>query len=83
MDVLNAIEKRFSCRSYIDKKIPEKHITTILDAAIKAPNAGNLQVWRFVIVAEEEIKVILMQSCLQQNWMLIAPIFIVVCAELE
>ncbi|MCD4666478.1 nitroreductase family protein, partial [archaeon] len=48
-----------------------------------APNAGNLQVWRFVIVDDEEVKVKLMQSCLHQDWMLKAPIFIVVCADLE
>ena len=81
MDVFKAIEDRFSCRSYNGKKIHENYIKKILDAGVKAPNAGNLQCWRFFIIDSEEKKEELCKSALRQKWMMQAPVFIVVCGD--
>ena len=83
MDIGKAIDGRFSCREFKNKKISEKDINKILEAGIKAPNAGNLQCWKFVIVNKEEIKGLITKAALDQRWMMQAPIFIVVCSDLK
>jgi len=82
MDLFKAIENRFSCRSYINKKIKENHLHKIMDAAIKAPNGGNLQAWRFIIVDDIIKKEELVKAALDQRWMSQAPILIVICGDL-
>jgi nitroreductase len=54
MDFSKLLEQRRSVRDYEDKKVPLELIQEILDDAIKAPNAGNMQLWRFVIVNNKE-----------------------------
>ena len=36
--------------------VPEEIITQILDAAIRAPSAGNSQHWGFVVVRDPEVR---------------------------
>lgn len=83
MNIEKLIEERFSCRSYKDKKISDKILNKILEAGIKAPNAGNLQVWRFVVVNKENIKEQITKAALDQRWMMQAPVFVVVCSDLK
>lgn len=50
MDFFELLEKRRSVRDYEDRAVPMELIQEIIGDAIKAPNAGNMQLWRFVIV---------------------------------
>lgn len=36
--------------------IPEADLEAMLDAAIQAPNGGNLQLWHFVVVTDAELR---------------------------
>jgi nitroreductase len=36
--------------------VPEETLTRILDAAIRAPSAGNAQNWAFIVVREAEVR---------------------------
>ena len=83
MNISKAIEERFSCRTYKTKKISDKSLNKILEAGIKAPNAGNLQAWKFVVVSKEDVKEQLTKASLDQRWMMQAPVFIVVCYDLK
>jgi nitroreductase len=56
MAVLEAIRKRYSCRTYQDKAIEQEKLNTILEAARLAPSAKNLQDWRFVVVTDKKRK---------------------------
>jgi len=56
MIVLEAIRRRYSCRSYQDKPIEQEKLDTIFEAARLAPSAKNMQDWRFVVVTDKEIK---------------------------
>jgi nitroreductase len=56
MMVLEAIRKRYSCRSYQDKSIERDKLDCILEAARLAPSARNMQDWRFVVVTDKTIK---------------------------
>ena len=43
MDFLKLAEKRYSCKSYSDKKVSEEQLLRILEAGRLAPTAKNLQ----------------------------------------
>ncbi|MDH5806267.1 MAG: nitroreductase family protein [Candidatus Methanomethylicaceae archaeon] len=81
MDVFECIKKRRSIRSF--KKIPIKYedLMKILNAAILAPSAGNIQPWEFIIVTRQDLKEELAEAALGQYWMLDASVIIVVCAR--
>lgn len=56
MELLNAIKNRRSVRKYINKKIPDKILRKIIDAARRAPSASDKQDWRYIIVTDIKIK---------------------------
>ena len=47
------VQKRVSVRSYKPDPVPPHHLERILEAARQAPNAGNQQPWRFLVVQEK------------------------------
>jgi nitroreductase len=50
MTVVEAILKRYSCRSYADRAVEDEKLAQVFEAARLAPSAKNLQDWRFVAV---------------------------------
>ena len=74
---------RRSIRRYKDKEIPLETIAEIIDLASYAPSSGNIQNWRLVVVTNTETRHEIMESCLQQGWMMEAPVFIIVCNDYE
>ncbi len=56
MKVIEAIQKRYSCRTYQDKPVEQEKLDQIFEAARQAPSAKNLQDWRFVVVTDKKIK---------------------------
>ena len=36
--------------------IPDEDVTTILNAAIRAPNGGNLQPWHFIVITDARLR---------------------------
>ena len=83
MEVFDAIRTRRSIRKFKDKQVPWDNIVTIMQAGKYAPNAGNLQNWKFIVVKSDANRKAITKACLQQEWMEQAPIFIVVVAEPE
>jgi SagB-type dehydrogenase family enzyme len=81
MDVFEAIRTRRSIRKYKDKEIPWDNVVTIMQAGKYAPNAGNLQNWKFIVVKTDGKRKAITRACLQQDWMEQAPVFIVVVAD--
>jgi len=56
MTVLEAISKRYSCRSYQERPIEQEKLDSLFEAARLAPSAKNTQDWRFVVVTDKETK---------------------------
>lgn len=52
--LFEAIDSARSLRRFKPDPVPEALITRILDAAIRAPSAGNAQNWAFVVVRDPE-----------------------------
>ena len=54
MDFIEIAKKRYSVRSYKDKKVEEEKLQKILEAAHVAPTAANLQPVRLIVVQSSE-----------------------------
>ncbi len=54
MDFLDLAEKRYSCRSYADKKVEQEKIDKILKAANLAPTARNQQPVKLKVISSPE-----------------------------
>ena len=54
LDVFEAIHTARALRRLKPDPVPENLITRILDAAIRAPSAGNAQNWAFIVVRDPE-----------------------------
>lgn len=82
MNVDEAIRQRRSSRSYSEKEVKHEHLVKVLNAGRHAPSSGNVQNWVFVIVKNEEKKREIAKACLNQIWMVQAPVHIVICNDL-
>lgn len=83
MTVREAVENRYSVRSYQDKPVEEDKLARVLEAARLAPSAGNRQEWRFVVVRDADTRHKLMEAANGQAFLATAPVLIAACAEGE
>jgi nitroreductase len=61
MDIMDTIYERRSVREYTDQPIDKNILEKLLDAARWAPNGGNQNPWRFIVVTSEAQKKLLLQ----------------------
>lgn len=83
MELIEAIKTRRSVRGFTNKPINDDTIKHIIEMGNLAPSAGNLQPRDFVVVKDENIKKQLAQAALNQNFIIQAPVVIVVCANMK
>lgn len=83
MTVYDAIRKRKSVRSYLDKPVEEEKLTRIFAAVRLAPSAKNTQEWRFVVVRERALREALYSEASPQEFVRQAPVLIACCAETD
>lgn len=83
MTVLEAIRKRYSCRSYKEKPIDQEKLDQLLEAARLAPSARNMQDWRFVVVTDKEKKRQLAAAANNQKFLEQAGAVIVACTTAD
>lgn len=84
---LELVEKRKSCRDYLEKPVPDEAIQKCLEAARFAPSACNKQPWRFVIVNDksriDKIAEKALLPGIPMPWLKKAPTIVVLCSELS
>jgi nitroreductase len=56
IDVFEAIHTARSLRRFRPDPVPKALISRVLDAAVRAPSAGNAQNWAFVVVRDPELR---------------------------
>jgi len=83
MDVMEAIKRRYSVRSYQDRAVEEEKLNSILEAARLAPSASNRQEWRFIVVRDKNIRQRLMKAARNQAFVGQAPVVIACCASTD
>ena len=83
MDAMEAIISRRSIRRYTGQTIPGEMIEQLLQAAMSAPSAGNMQPWQFVIIDDRKILDKIPKVHPYATMVREAPLAILVCGDLD
>lgn len=81
MQVFQAILGRRSIRKYLDKPVEEDKLQRVLEAARWAPSSRNTQPWAFIVVRNEKMRKKLKELAYGQDFILQAPVVIIVCSK--
>lgn len=80
-DVIQALRARKSVRAYEDKPIPPEIKRAILEAALQAPSAGNMNLYTILDVTDPAVKARLAVTCDNQPFIAEAPMVLIFCAD--
>jgi nitroreductase len=84
MDLREVIASRQSVRQFLpDREVSPADEEALLEAAIRAPSAGNLQPWHFYAVRDAGVRQSLAAAAFGQSFVGQAPLVVVVCADAE
>jgi len=82
MNTLETIQSRRSIKHYDPAhQMTEAEIRQLLEAAMQAPTAFNIQHWRFVTVTDQEIRKQIRANAWDQAQVTDASLLIVLCAD--
>ncbi len=82
-EVMELIRKRTSLRGYMDRQIEKEHLDILLEAAMRAPTAGNMMTYSILVIRDEKKKEALSHSCDEQPFIAKAPLVLVFLADYE
>lgn len=77
------VRRRAMIRAYKSDPVPEEKIHRLLKYAVRAPSAGNLQPWEFIVVKSADTRTKLAKAAFNQTWMASAPVIIATCADIQ
>ncbi len=81
MEYSEVLAKRRSVRHFDAKKtVSDADVRALLEAAVVAPSAGNIQPWRFTVLRSAEARERL-AAVMHQRWAAGAPVIIVVSVD--
>jgi nitroreductase len=83
MEIMEAVKKRRSIRSFADRPIPPKILEELKDALVWAPSAGNLQSRLFYFIFNQQMKQALVETALHQFFIAEAPLVVGACIDLD
>ena len=91
MDFFDVIKARRSVRHYTPAAVDPALVDQVIEAGILAPSAGNRQPWEFVVIEHDAaLKQAVVDTTFRgnswthgqsQDWLLEAPVLLVVCAD--
>jgi nitroreductase len=79
---MDAIKRRRSIRRFKSTPLTETQLETLMEAARLAPSGSNVQPWRFILVADENLRKGLLDASFGQRCIEEAPVIIVCCGDL-
>ena len=80
---LNLIKNRMSLRRYEDRPIEKKDLDLILEAAMRAPTAGNMMMYSILVIKNEDKRKRLSETCDNQPFIAKAPISLIFLADMQ
>lgn len=78
MDFLDLAKNRYSCRSFLNKKVEREKIDKILEAGRIAPTARNSQPQRILVLQDKE-NLEKLSECTRYGWG--APVVMIICYD--
>ena len=75
------LDRRRMVRRFTDAAVDDATVTRLLDAARRAPSAGDTEPWAFVLVRDAEQRRALAEAAHGQAFVAAAPVVIAVCAD--
>lgn len=81
MEFFDVIRARHSIRAYTSQSIEQEKISAILDAANRAPSAGNKQAYEIFAVTNRDVLCALRLAAFDQEFISQAQIALVFCAN--
>lgn len=83
MEALEAILSRRSIRRYQDKAVSPETVRVLIEAAMSAPSASNMQPWQFVVIDSRAILDAVPGFHPHAGMIKEAPLAVLVCGEPE
>jgi len=83
MEAIEAIMTRRSVRDFTNAPVSEADVTTLLEAAMSAPSAGNQQPWHFVVISDKSLLARCKEANPNAGMADRAPLGILVCGDSE
>jgi nitroreductase len=80
MTFLQLARKRYSVRSYKNRKVEKKKLEYVLEAARLAPTAVNFQPFHFIVMQDEKKRLKIARTY-KKTWIRTAPVIIVICGD--
>lgn len=81
--ISDVILVRRSIRAYQKKELPKGFEEEVLNMAVWAPNAGNVQPWKFYVIHNADVKKSLAEAAYGQAFVYEAPLVIGVCVRID
>ncbi len=81
MDTIESILTRRSIRQYTAQRVSEDKVKRILQAAMYAPSAMNLQPWHFIVIDRKELIEGLIKVIPHADMFKQAPLSIIFCGD--
>ncbi|MDA8441101.1 MAG: nitroreductase family protein [Peptococcaceae bacterium] len=81
--LLDVLQKRVSLRRYDPKPLRQADVDVILEAAMRAPTAGNMMMYSILIISDNELKQRLSETCDHQPFIAKAPFVLVFLADMQ
>ncbi len=80
-DFFKTVEGRHSVRAFATQPVEPEKLLAILQAANRAPSAGNLQAYEIYVVSQPARLAALARAALNQDFIARAPLALVFCAH--
>ncbi|VVC03850.1 Coenzyme F420:L-glutamate ligase [Candidatus Bilamarchaeum dharawalense] len=81
MEFYDVVQKRHSVRDFSDKPVEAIKIKNIINAAMRAPSAGNLQAYKIYLVHSQETREALLPATDYQEFIVNVPLVLVFVAD--
>jgi nitroreductase len=82
-ETITIIQQRRSIRAYQDKPIERETVNQIIQAAMRAPTAGNMMLYSIIEIEDQAIKEKLARSCDNQPFIARAPLVLLFLADYQ
>ncbi len=81
--VMDLINKRTSLRNYDDKDVSQDILKAIINAAMRAPTAGNMMLYSIIVVKDQNTRSKLSVTCDDQPFIAKAPVSLIFVADMQ